>query len=110
MARDVYSIRIFASASLTASSGIVGPVVPADFVYVLRDVDAVELTGSGTGAFQIIAQTLGVLYAFQRGATLASAVAQWRGRQVYGPGEKVGFEVVTGTWSIAASGYQLSLP
>lgn len=110
MARDVYSLRIFATASLTAASGTVGPHVPAGFIYVLRDIDVVEISGSGTGVMQVQAQTLGVLWVFQRGSTLASAYGSWRGRQVYAEGEQVGFTVGSGTWSIAASGYQLTLP
>lgn len=110
MARDVYSIRIFAHASLTSAGGTEGPVVPAGLVYVLRDIDIVELSGSGTAAFQVLNPLAGVLWVYQRASTLDSAYAGWRGRQVYGPGEQVGFEAASGTWSVMASGYQLTLP
>ena len=111
MAREpVYSLRIFGHAGLTASAGEVGPIVPDQFVYVVRDIDVLERTGAGATLMQVINQTEGPLWEVDGGTTLASRLGQWRGRQVYGPGEKVGFIVTAGEWSIACSGYQLTLP
>lgn len=110
MARPLYSLRIFAAGSMTNAAGIVGPVVPPGLIYVLRDIDVVEISGGGTGAFQAMNPLGGVLWIFQRGSTLNSADGQWRGRQVFDEGETVGFTAVTGTWSAMASGYQLTKP
>lgn len=110
MARAVYSLRIFASGGLIPGSGIVGPVVPTGLVYVLRDVDVVELTGATGTAFQLYSQVAEPMWAVVHNAAGGITQAQWRGRQVYNEGEQVGFQSVSGTWSVAASGYQLTLP
>ena len=110
MARDVYSLRIFATGALTSSAGVVGPIVPAGLVYVLRDVDLFETTGAAGTFAQILSPVAGVLALFAGQAEPTTRSYPWRGRQVYAVGERVGFEVVSGTWSITASGYQLTLP
>src|SRR5579864_3139287 len=110
MPRDVYSIRIFATGGLTAAAGTVGPTVPAGLVYVLRDIDAYETTGTVGANFVVLNQTRGWLWGGFRATSSALETPQWRGRQVYAEGEQVGFLVGSGTWAIAASGYQLTLP
>lgn len=110
MALPVYSLRIFAHASLVTSAGTVGPVVPAGFVYVLRDVDVFEETGAQGVTLSVVNPLGGYLTVFLTGSTLQSRVQQWRGRQVYHPGEQVGFFAGSGQWAIMASGYQLTLP
>lgn len=110
MARDVYSIRIFATASLTASSGKVGPVVPPGLVYVVRDIDAYESSGIANANMVLLGQTGGIIWNPTRGSSTGVINPQWRGRQVYQDGEQVAFEVGLGTWSISCSGYQLTLP
>ena len=110
MAARVYSLRIFAHASLVSSGGKVGPVVPTGMIYILRDVDLWESTG-GSAAMVIWSGALGVLGQFVSPPSSApSRNIQWSGRQVYEEGEQVGFQVQSGTWAITASGYQLSLP
>lgn len=106
----VYSLRIFGHGGLVASAGTVGPIVPDSFIYVVRDIDVVEETGVGTPAMVVKNQTLGFLTVFSRPSGDPTGHYQWQGRQVYGPGEQVGFEVFSGTWAIACSGYQLTLP
>lgn len=108
--RAVYSIRIFGDASLVSSAGVVGPIVPDGLVYVLRDVDAVNISATVPASMEIRSQAEGVLWFPQRNASTDPINWQWRGRQVYNTGEQVGFVVLNGTWSIAASGYQLTLP
>lgn len=110
MARSVYSLRIFAHAGLTSAGGIVGPTVPADLIYIVRDIDVYESTGvTGTTVFVLNALG-GALWSATRSTTPGVGPWSWRGRQVYSPGEQVGFEVISGTWAIAVSGYQLTLP
>lgn len=110
MARTVYSTRLYASAGLTAAGGVVGPVVPAGLLYVLRDLDVAEVSGTAGTIMIAINQAGGQLWAAQRTAATPLGTFQWSGRQVYGAGERVAFQVFSGTWAIAASGYQLTLP
>jgi hypothetical protein len=110
MPAPVYSLRIFATGGLVPASGVVGPIVPAGLVYVLRDIDLVELSGSTSAGFQLYGQTGNIIWVVQHSSAPGITQGQWRGRQVYNEGEQVGFQSATGTWSISASGYQLSLP
>lgn len=110
MASAVYSLRLFAAGGLTSAAGTVGPVVPAGLVYVLRDIDALEITGTRPAEWFLAGQTGVSIVNFFISAAADPGNTQWRGRQVYNTGERIGFTVATGTWSIAASGYQLTLP
>jgi len=110
VAAPVYSIRIFAAGNLTPAAGLVGPVVPDGFVYVLRCIDVVELTGAPVKQMHVINQVGGILWDFQYLSSSTVGDYQWRGRQVYNVGEQVGFQADSGQWSVAASGYQLTLP
>jgi hypothetical protein len=110
MAQRVYSIRIFATGALAPGAGLVGPVVPAGLVYVLRDVDVWNNASSSAVLLQVFNPVGGALWsALDPSQPLHSGWA-WRGRQVYAEGERVGFESFNGTWSVMASGYQLTLP
>lgn len=110
MARAVYSLRIFSAGGLTSSAGVVGPTVPNNFLYVLRDIDVFELSGSASAGMVVLNPTLGFLVFFSGPLEPVTRSYAWRGRQVYSPGEQVGFQVQNGTWAIMASGYQLTLP
>lgn len=110
MSRTLYSIRIFANAGLTAAAGLVGPIVPDGLIYVLRDIDVFELTSAGSTVMFVTNPLGGELVVWQGGTTNASKVFPWRGRQVYDEEERVGFQVLSGTWAIMASGYQLTKP
>lgn len=110
MARNVYSIRIFSSGGVAAPAGTVGPTVPSGFVYVVRDLDVVELTGNSGVYMDLMSPTLGPMVRISRADTTSFGHASWRGRQVYGPGEQVGVKATSGLWSVTISGYQLTLP
>lgn len=110
MARDLYSFRIFAHASLTPAAGTVGPVVPSGLVYVLRDMDVRCDSAAAGDTLVVFNQAGGLLWVAVFDASINGFVYQWRGRQVYAVGEQVGFESFQGTWAIAASGYQLTTP
>ena len=84
--------------------------MPAGFVYVLRDIDLFELTGAAATFAQVLSPVIGVLALFAGQLEPTTRSYAWRGRQVYADGEQVGFQVLAGTWSITASGYQLTLP
>lgn len=108
MARDVYTIRMFAHASLSATTA--GPIVPDQFVYVVRDIDITR--NDEVGAQQLIVQNPlgGALFLVNGPASVGTINQQWRGRQVYEPGEHIGIICTGGSWSICISGYQLTLP
>lgn len=110
MPRAVYSLRIFSSASLTNSAGTVGPLVPDNLIYVVRDIDVQRGSSGSTDELVIFSQTLGVLKNIVPGMLDAGGNWTWQGRQVYGPGEQVGVHAFVGTWAVAISGYQLTLP
>jgi hypothetical protein len=106
----VYSLRIFAHASLAPAGGKNGPVVPHGLIYVLRDIDVAETSGVSGSYMAVLNPLGGTLWLAQRNAANPDGDASWRGRQVYGTGEQVAFIAYAGTWSIMASGYQLTLP
>jgi hypothetical protein len=105
--RPVYSVQIMALAPALPHNFVT---VPDGVRIIVRDIDAVELTGGGAGACQFVGPATNVIWAFQRGATLNTAVGQWRGRQVFNPGESFDFQAVSGTWDVQISGYELTLP
>lgn len=109
-AQPVYSLRIFGHAGLTNAAGTVGPLVPAGLVYVVRDITVSRDTTGSTDNLIVFNQTEGVLLNIVVGNLDPGNNFQWSGRQVYGPGEQVGFHAFVGTWAIACSGYQLSTP
>jgi hypothetical protein len=106
----LYSLSIFTDGALTSSSGVVGPVVPGGLVYVVRDLDVVEITGVGSTVLHVLSGIGGRMWQAEGGTTIDTTTFAWRGRQVYAAGEQVGFQVVVGTWAIACSGYQLTSP
>jgi hypothetical protein len=110
MPRDVYSICMFRVPSMVAGPGVEGPVVPDGLRYILRDVDARENLGTAGAWLAILNPVGGIMYIKTVGSSIDESTVQWRGRQVYQEGEQLGFEVSSGSWSIMASGYQLTLP
>lgn len=110
MARDVYSLRIFAHASLTSGAGTVGPTVPAGLVYVVRDIDVVRSTTGASEQLDFFNPLGGVLWNVVPGVLDAGANGHWRGRQIFSEGEQVGVRAFSGTWAVMVSGYQLTLP
>jgi hypothetical protein len=110
VARDVYSLRIFSQGGLIPASGVVGPLVPAGLVYVVRDMDIVRRTTGSTDELVIYNQTLGLLVNVNAGMLDTGQNYRWRGRQIYNEGEQFGVQSIVGTWDVAVSGYQLTLP
>lgn len=106
----VYSLRIAAFGSLTAGTGVVGPIVPAGLIYVVRDIDAYEHTGVTDSNLFLKNAIGGFLTGFIIDSAHPTNLFSWRGRQVYSEGEQVAILVGSGTWDIQVSGYQLTLP
>ena len=84
--------------------------MPAGFVYVVRDIDALEQTGTAGATMVLVGQTGAFIWL--AGGLTGPAVGNWafRGRQVYAEGEQVAVKSTLGTWAVSVSGYQLSLP
>jgi hypothetical protein len=110
MAQAVYSLRIFATGGLSPGAGTVGPIVPAGLVYIVRDIDAFDDTAGSSDNLIVFNQTGGVLLSWQGPSIASIGNYQWRGRQVYNEGEQVAVRSFAGTWAVAISGYQLTLP
>lgn len=110
MARVLYSVRLFSSGGLTSLAGTVGPVVPTGLVYVLRDVDAIDVSGTTGHQMELLNPSLTTLVFFDNTPGAGGPNFQWRGRQVFDEGEQLGFRAFSGTWSVMASGYQLTKP
>lgn len=94
----------------------VAPALPNNFVtvptgvrIVLRDIDAHEESGVAGTVMALQSPAGGNLWVAQRVLASDSGNAQWRGRQVFNPGESFNFHVFSGTWSLQASGYELTL-
>lgn len=110
MAAYVYSLRIFASGGLSPGAGTVGPIVPAGLVYIVRDIDAFDNSAGSSDNLVVFNQVGGVLVSWIGPSIASIGGYQWRGRQVYNEGEQVAVRSFVGTWTIAISGYQLTLP
>ena len=106
MARPVYSIQIMSLAPALTNNTVV---VPSGVRIIVRDIDSFCESG-GTG-FQFSFQNAagGNLWAPVQNSFPAIGNWQWRGRQVYNPGESINIHVFSGAWSIQMSGYELTL-
>lgn len=83
--------------------------VPDDVRLVVRDIDAVEVSGTANSTLVVYNAAGGLLWTADRLAAAGNFNAAWRGRQVYTPGQLIKVQVVSGTWEIQISGYELSL-
>lgn len=104
--RPVYSIQIL---SLAPALPVNTVVVPAGARIILRDVDAVEVSGTVDALLVVKNAAGGYLWAANRFDAPSNYNAQWRGRQVFNPGESIVVQVVSGTWEIQMSGYELAV-
>jgi len=111
VAFPVYSTRLLSGHDLGAFSHSI--VVPAGFVWVIRDIDVYYGADTGPSEWEcdLIDQdaiVVGILNA-QINPSSAGA-SQWRGRQCIEAGCTMRVETVGGTWYWTISGYQLTLP
>jgi hypothetical protein len=104
----VYTIQLYVG-TVVHGSGVVGPVVPAGFVYVLRDVDMQESSGTVGANFSIRNGAGGLLWQKTLVAGDVDASFAWRGRQAYSAGQQIGFRGFSGSWYVAATGYALTV-
>lgn len=104
--RPVYSIQIVSLAPALTSQTVT---VPDGSRIIMRDVDARAESGATNDELAVYNAAGGILWAAKVFAGGDPFVYQWRGRQVYNPGEGIQIKVFQGTWSIQISGYELSL-
>lgn len=109
MARDVYSLRIFCG-QVNASVGVVGPIVPDEFIYVLRDIDINGVSDVNGDVITVFNPLGGNLFIARCNTGVSNDNHQWRGRQVFSPGEPLQLRSFQGVWDVMMSGYQLTLP
>ena len=101
----VYSTQFLLVDSVGAGSHPLG-VVPAGYVWVLRELDAYCTVTSATGC-ALFEVTVGPVF-FATGARNAGLSVQWQGRAVFPAGQEPSFYVYDGNWSALVSGYVLS--
>lgn len=95
---------------MTVAAGRVGPIVPDGLIYVVRDIDINGVTDTTGDVIAVFNPLGGNLFICREEAGQLNDNHQWRGRQVYSPGEPVQLESFGGTWDVMISGYQLTLP
>ena len=110
MPAPVYSVRLFSSGGLNAAAGVVGPIVPLGHVWIVRDIDAVEITGSSSVQMEALNPNNQPYWFISTANPQIGANFQWRGRQVFADGERIAFKAFSGTWSVMCSGYDLTVP
>jgi len=104
--RAVYSVQLMALAPALPVNTVV---VPDGSRLILRDVDATEQSGATDAVAYVANAASGVLWWLETTHQPIGTSFQWRGRQVFNPGESIVFHVLSGTWGIQMSGYQLTL-
>lgn len=103
--RPVYSVQIMALAPALPVNTVV---VPDGSVLVIRDIDLREESGTTAATSYLQNAAGGILAIWANSTENAERGFSWRGRQVFNPGESIVFHVVSGTWSIQMSGYELT--
>jgi hypothetical protein len=103
----VYSLRIYSGTPSPSGSTVV---VPAGLLYVIRDIDAVLESGSGTCVIYAQMGASAVFWYATSDPATQPRWQSWRGRQVAYTGENITFVGASGTWGLNVSGYQLTPP
>lgn len=102
----VYSVRFFSVSSDTTGVATDLYTVPSGSVAIIRDIDLIAVDG-GTNQISFRNQaTSEALVIFTATGPLVSI--PWRGRQVFNPGETMGYFIVAGSWFLTGSGYLLT--
>jgi hypothetical protein len=82
-------------------------VVPTGEVWIVRDIDAYNNSGSSAAdCYFVDAISNGTFY-YAKNAAVSKDSVQWRGRQVFGAGGSVYVNPNGNTWDIRISGYKL---
>jgi hypothetical protein len=107
MAIPVYSLRIFSQGILDIEKHVI---VPDPYIYIVRDIDVTERAGSTSSSFFFEGDEGQIIWAAYASVSGIFKSAQWRGRQIFYPGEPIGFNASVGSWDVTCSGYQLTPP
>lgn len=103
---DVYSTRLYAALDLHGNEGYT---VPGGYVCVLRDVDIFSYSSGSESGFALEGD-LGQVIWYVLVPPDTTQSYQWRGRQVFNPGDIITFNASAGSFDVTASGYLLYLP
>lgn len=110
MASPVYSHRLLAGATTSTSYEAV---VPSGVLWVVRDVVA-WWDGTSDPSVELYSLSYGPENVVLMWGNVESGVARvlehWEGRQVLNAGDTLQFATTTATWSVAVTGYVLTLP
>lgn len=110
---NVYSQLLISVHNIGIGTPTVGGIVPSGFIWVLRDIVAINLGASGTwtSGFYIYDTFDSVpLWSCPPYGSQTWAMYHTEMRQVLQPGHQLNARVLTANWNIRISGYALSLP
>jgi hypothetical protein len=112
MANQVFSVRLWQVLNSTTTGAVLGPVVPAGFRWVVRDVRAIN--GTLEGSLLFVAQLLihggNTIFSTPANMTLGGLMYDWQGRAIVNTGEQLELSLGDPGWTVAVDGYQLTLP
>lgn len=112
MAQQVYSKRLWSILNATTIGATLGPIVPAGFVWVVRDIRAINLQQDGTVLFefQVLVHNGPIIFATPLYSTIGGLMYSWEGRAVVNAGEQLELSIATSGWDVVVDGYELSTP
>jgi hypothetical protein len=99
---------MFRGANITASSHVI--TVPAGLVYIVRDIDIVQVSAAPADMDVTGAVGQAFFYYNVANAQTPGPNLNWRGRQVVNEGEPITVSVFHGGFDVTISGYQLTPP
>jgi hypothetical protein len=106
LAERVYSTQFIVAVGLTGTSSFA---CPSGFRMIVRDVDCYSDSVASAGDLFVRNPAGGTIF-WQHVGVGVQQIGQWRGRQVFDPGDVLAV-VATGTsWDVMVSGYLLTLP
>lgn len=107
--QTVYSVRLYHGLGVSPGT-IVAYTVPAGYRAILRDIDCYSSAGVSNSEIYIEGDLGQTIFHAEVAATTQDS-PQWRGRQVFEPGETISINVGgASAWDITMSGYLLTLP
>jgi hypothetical protein len=105
--RPVYSVQFLCLAPLLAHNFVE---VPEGSIMVVRDIDVFEASGDASTFMAWEGPSGNTLWLVAGQTAPTTRTYQWRGRQVFNPGESWDLHSISGTWDAQVSGYLLSTP
>lgn len=109
---NVYSVRLWAVLSTTGPGAVLGPVVPAGFTWVVRDVRATNASQEASilGNLVLLVHAGPTIFATPQFSTIGGLFYEWQGHAIVNAGEQLELVVSEPGWTLDVDGYQLTLP